>query len=251
MILPLLLLAADPGRVPTLAEVRHDECREAVLSDAAAGEAKARAWVKEAPGEWGAAHCLGFALAQGFHWPAAADAFDRAVALADQRAPDRAATIRVEAGEAALAAGDPVRALARFDAAAASGRIAGKELGQLQIDRGRALVAAKRPDEAVGAFDLAHQLAPEEPAGWLLSATLARRRHDLVRADADIAVAARLAPRDPAVALEIGNIAAERGNLAQARAQWQQAIAIDADSLPGRAARRQLDALAKVQAQVR
>ena len=54
--------------------------------------------------------------------------------------------------------------------------------GAVQINRSRALVALGRLSEASGALQEAHRLAPDDPEGWLLSATLARRGKDLERA---------------------------------------------------------------------
>jgi tetratricopeptide (TPR) repeat protein len=90
----------------------------------------------------------------------------------------------------------------------------------------------------------ARQLAPENGAAWLLSATLARRLNKLPDALVFIQTAAALLPIDPAVALEAGNIAIAAGDDNTARTQWEQAIKIAPNSRQAVTARAQLATLA-------
>ena len=115
--------------------------------------------------------------------------------------------------------------------------LTGQKRGEVHLDRARALVAAGRIDEARDEFGKVHELVPEDPLGWLLSATLARRTDNLGRALADITVAAKLAPRDADIALEAGNIAVSSGDYAGARRNWEQAVAINKDSRAANTAR--------------
>jgi Flp pilus assembly protein TadD len=98
-------------------------------------------------------------------------------------------------------------------------------------------------DRAKKEFVLVHELVPQDPLGWLLSATLARRMGDLVQAKTDIAAAAKLAISDPAVALEAGNIAYEAGDLVNAKSNWERAIKFGPDSPAAKAATRYLEQL--------
>jgi Flp pilus assembly protein TadD len=77
---------------------------------------------------------------------------------------------------------------------------------------------------------------------------LARREKNYTQAQADIDTAAKLAPKDPAIALEAGNIAIMLGRDDTARAQWQLAITLDPQSQSATSAKAylaQLDAVAK------
>ena len=77
-----------------------------------------------------------------------------------------------------------------------------------------------KTDDAAKALANARTLHPENGTAWLLSATLARRMEKLPDAISYIQTAASLLPRDPAVALEAGNIAIAAGDEAAARKQW-------------------------------
>ncbi|WP_017672004.1 tetratricopeptide repeat protein [Blastomonas sp. AAP53] len=231
------------GFTPPLAdEARFDSCMDMATDDPASGIMAANEWLI-AGGGYFARHCLGFAYARDGRWSAAADSFVSAARDAELAHDKRATNLWTQAGNAALASGDPDRALTYFDAAMAQGEADGLLLGELHLDRARALVVAGRTDEAEAALDEAHRLAPEDPLAWLLSATLARRLGKLDRAQADIDIAAKLAPRDPEVALEAGNIAASAGQYDTARRNWTQAIDIRPDGPVARTARGHLSQL--------
>ena len=83
---------------------------------------------------------------------------------------------------------------------------------------------------------------------WLLSATLARRQNDMVRARNDIAKALKRAGDDAAVQLEAGNIAVLSGDEAGARAAWTRVTEIapsGAQASAAKAALAQFDAAAQ------
>ena len=130
-------------------------------------------------------------------------------------------------GNAALAGGQPIRAIDWFDRAlAVPGFADNAARGALQADRARALFAMGRLDEVASALDEAHRLAPDYAEGWLLSATLARHNKDLARAQRDIEMAAKLNPADPAIGLEAGAIAVMDGRNEAARKSWSSVIAL-------------------------
>lgn len=229
MFLPLLLMlqtTAPSGVVmPTMDEVRLDECLALAASDPQSGIVDANDWLRK-NGGWRARQCLGFAYHKQGNHKAATDAFASAVTDAQSSGADSIAVgkLRLQAGNAALVAGDIVPAITHFNTAIGSGAFSGEALGEIYIDRARANGVVG--DMAAAKADLAkaHELVPQDPLGWLLSATLARREGDLTRARADIAIAAKLAAKDPAIALEAGNIAAEAQDFAGARTNWQAVV---------------------------
>ncbi|WP_157083223.1 hypothetical protein [Novosphingobium lentum] len=208
---------------------RLAECMALAGRDPAAGEAYARAWLADSkPGlaQVGPNQCLGQIRAAGGDWAGAEQAFAAAIAAIPASQASSAQPLLGMAGNAALFGGHADRAIGLLDRALAlKGPFDNLQLGALQADRARALVALGRLGDAGDALDEAHRLAPEDGEGWLLSATLARRNNDLERAQRDIEVAARLAPRDPAVGLEAGVIAALAGHDEPARKSWQSVIA--------------------------
>ncbi len=170
--------------------------------------------------------CLGSAHARLEHWGEAEQAFlaGRDAAAASDRA--MRAKLGAMAGNAALAQGAFEQALTALDLARSEAQEAGdlRLTGEIAIDRARALVALKREDEAASALIEARTSAADNPLAWLLSATLSRRQGKLVPAQAQIATAAELSPRDPEIGLEAGVIAMLAGNETAARKSWQSAI---------------------------
>jgi len=170
----------------------------------------------------------------------------QAAPAAPENWPQSAATYEragnhAAAGNAWLAAGDFARARAAFDTALASATLPDAARGQLHLDRGRALVLATDLVAARRDFDKALELLPREGFAFFASAALARRQEDLRRAQEDIAQAVALAPGDPDILIEAGNIAAISGEIDAAKALWLRA----AEAAPGSdAARRALAAVA-------
>lgn len=229
MFLPFLLLlqttAPSGVMMPTMEEVRLDECLALAASDPQSGIVDANEWSRK-NGGWRARQCLGFAYHKQGNHKAATDAFAKAVTEAQSAGSDtkEVGKLRLQAGNAALVAGDIVPAITHFNTAIGSGAFTGEALGEIYIDRARANGVVG--DMAAAKADLAkaHELVPQDPLGWLLSATLARREGDVTRARADIAIAAKLAAKDPAIALEAGNIAVAAQDYAGARTNWQAAV---------------------------
>ncbi|HQS70108.1 MULTISPECIES: hypothetical protein [unclassified Novosphingobium] len=188
--------------------------------------------------------CLGMVRSSMGDFEGALEAFAQAVAGVPKLQEVAAVPLMAMAGNAALAGGKAEAALGWFDRALAvkdySDPLA---LGAIQIDRSRALVALARNAEADAALVEAHRLAPEDGEGWLLSATLARRMDDLPRAQRDIEMAAKYAPRDPLVGIEAGVIAVLSGRDDAARKSWESVVAMDQNGEAGKVAKSYLEQL--------
>lgn len=228
IILPALLMLASPGNgsLPTIDEIQFEECTRLAFNDPKSALVQAGEWSKRKD-DYRARACQGFALANDFRFADALPVLTRAAQAAEDAHDQRAAKFWAAAGNAAIGAGQAEDALPALDRAITGPMpLGGNERAECQIDRARALVALGRDAEAVKALEDARSTGPENGSAWLYSATLARRMGALEQALGFIQTAATLAPTDPAVALEAGNIAFAGGDDAAARKQWQQAIAI-------------------------
>lgn len=234
--------AQAPAEPAGAEEQRFDECIAAIGTDPAGAVDLADRW-RLAGGGIPARQCQGLAYAAAGRYAAAATALEAAARASETARDGRAARLWTQAGNARLAAGDASGAVPALDAALAAGSTEGELLGEIHLDRARALVAAGRQAEARADLDAATRLAPRDPLGWLLSATLARRLDDLDRAAADIAEATARSPDDASVAVEAGLIAAARGDDAAARTAWQGATRLQPAS---RAAAQARDLLAQL-----
>ena len=236
LMLPLLaLLQSAAAPLPDIAAMSHDRCLALAERDPVAAAAAAERW-RIAGGGFAARQCAALADASQGRWPDAAARFEEAAHGAELAHAAAAAGLWAQAGNAWLAADEPVKARGALDAALTAGTLTGQQLGEVQLDHGRALVAAGDLDDARGDLDLAVANAPSDPLAWLLSATLARRQNDLRRARTDIAEALKRSPDDASVQLERGNIAALGGDEAGARAGWGEAARLAPDREQGRAA---------------
>ncbi|QJB68899.1 tetratricopeptide repeat protein [Parasphingorhabdus halotolerans] len=224
---------ADP------AEIRFNACVNEAIDDPENGVFAANRWQIEGGG-YLARHCLGFAYAEQQDWPKATKAFATAAQEAESAGDERAANLWAQAGNAALANGDYADAQNHLARALRQEKLGGLLKGEVHLDLARVYVANNQYEEAKREFAQVHTLVPQDPLGWLLSATLARRMADLTLAKADIIAAEKLAPGDPAVALEAGNIAYAAGDTANAQKFWKQAVAQDSESEPARAAKKYL-----------
>jgi tetratricopeptide (TPR) repeat protein len=240
----ILAAAAASAPAPTAIEQRFDACITQIEKDPAKAIDIAESW-RIAGGGAPARQCLGLAYAAQSRWAPAMIAFEQAAQAAERERDGRAGNLWVQAGNAALAANNVPKARAAFDAAIASGQVKGQELGEVHLDRARTLVASGDARAARADLDQALKLAPADPLGWLLSATLARRMGDLARAQADIAEAAKRSPDDASVALEAGNIAAMSGSEDAARTAWNAAVKLAPNSPAGKSAASALAGLAK------
>ncbi|WP_231639012.1 hypothetical protein [Sphingomonas profundi] len=218
---------------PTIA--RFDRCAALAKADPAKAAAEADAW-RLGGGGLPARMCLGLAYAAQERFGPAAVAFEQAAREAEIQRDGRAATLWVQAGNAALADGDAGKARGFLDRALALPVLSSAQRGEAFLDHARAQVAVGYLDAARTDIDQALALVPRDPMAWLLSATLARRQSEGPRAAKDIAEAARLAPDEAAIAYEEGNVASLLGKPEEARAAWARAAGRDADSPAGRAA---------------
>ena len=240
----IMLQAATPASaqpLPTLNEVQFTECLDLARKDAPSAVTEASLWTQQ-NGGYLALACHGFALATDFKFDLAAPILTEAAKGAEEKRDARATRFWAQAGNAALANDQPADGLSALDRALAVAAAA-TEKADIEVDRARALVALHRSDEAVTALASARTLEPENGTAWLLSATLARRVGKLPDALAYVQTAAALLPREPAVALEAGNIAIAAGDEAAARKQWEQVIAIAPSSRQANTAQAQLAAL--------
>ena len=209
---------------------RLASCLQAAGTDPDATVDTASKWLHETtgPAQVEPQLCLGIAYSGLGAWTEAESAFLSGRASAAPEDHLHRARLGAMAGNAALADGEPVRALTTLDSAATEARAAQNPLliGEIEIDRSRALVALHREADALSELAGARAAAPDNPLGWLLSATLSRRMGKLAEAQTQIETAARLAPTDPEIGLEAGVIAVLAGHDEAARKDWQSVLAI-------------------------
>lgn len=239
----LLGLAATPALAQRSPEERrrYDACIAQTKTDPAKAIETANAW-RAAGGALPARHCLAMAYLAQERFAPAAVALEQAARAAEAARDPSAADLWGQAGNAALLAGDTVKAYAYLSSGLAGAGGSPARRGELLIDRARANVELGRPGDARSDLDQAIKLAPQEPLARLLSASLARRQGELARAATDIAEAVKLAPTDPDVLLEQGNIAGAQGDADAARAAWEAAVKASPNSPAGQAAKKALAA---------
>ena len=225
-----------------LAQAAAPSCTDQIAADPVKAAESAQTWAARGGGAL-ARQCAGLAYAAQEKWTEAATAFEQAARDAGPDEQAAAANLWVQAGNARLAGADPRGAIAAFDRALVTGLLSGPAKGEIRLDRARANVAASDVTAARADLDEALRLVPEDPLGWLLSASLARRTGHLDRAQADIAEAAKRSPDDANVALEAGRIALAAGSPAAARLAFEAAIRNQPDSDAGQAAKAELDRL--------
>ena len=227
--------AAGIDRAPASPAI--EVCLTTARSDPAKARALAEEWVARTTGTQRATgrHCLGVAAGNAGDWGAASAAFLAAREEASE--PRFRARMGALAGSALLAQAKHAEALAVLDAARPEAAGDATLGGEIAVERAVALVALERPIEAGAALVEARGLRPEAAEAWLLSATLARRQSDLATAQQQIERAAALDPRDPAIGLEAGVIAALAGQDAAAKLSFESVIAAAPESEQAKAAR--------------
>lgn len=221
----LALVAEDPARAHTLAQVKRNEAfgTEQVLAN----------------------HCLGLAATELALWEDAITAFSAAREATPPEELSARARFAAMAGNAALASGDPARAFSLLTQAKQDAQIAASAtLEAIAVtDLARAMVALGQGEDALAELERATVLTPQNPESWLLKATLLRRLERLDEAQASIERAGELAPFDPQVGLEAGVIAVLAGREDAARASWQSVIDLQADGPAASTAQAYLDQL--------
>ena len=231
---------------------RYERCKAEALGNPAKAIETANAW-RIAGGGLPARHCLALAYLTQERFAPAAVVLEQAARAAEAERDRAAPDLWGQAGNAALLAGDTAKAHAYLSSALAGAGPDPTRRGQLLIDRARASVELGRPGDARSDLDQATRLLPRDPAAWLLSATLARRQGELLRASTEIAeAAAKLTPNDHDnelkldIQLEQGNIAGAQGDAAAARLHWQAVVGAAPDSPAGQQAAKALAANAAV-----
>jgi tetratricopeptide (TPR) repeat protein len=228
--------SGTPDRAPAAAAI--DVCLDTAKTDPEKARALAEEWVSRTTGLQRAVghHCLGVAAGNAGDWSAAAQAF--LAARDDASDSGFRARMSALAASALLADGQAAEALAALDGVdtAADSTLT----GAIALDRASALVALGRNDEAATALAAARTATPDDAQAWLLSATLARRTGDLATAQTQVERAAALDPRDPAIGLEAGVIAALGGRDDAARKSFESVIAAAPDSAQAAAAKQYL-----------
>ncbi|MGN3974546.1 tetratricopeptide repeat protein [Tsuneonella sp. SYSU-LHT278] len=202
-----------------------DLCLDTARSDPGKARAFAEEWVARTDGLQRATgrHCLGVAAGNQGDWAAAAAAFLAARDEADDTG--FRARMGALAGSAMLADARFADALSALDTAREAAAGDAVLVGAVALDRGAALVALGREGEAATALSEARAMVPGDAQAWLLSATLARRQGDLMAAQQHIERAALIEPRDPAIGLEAGVIAALGGRDDAARQSFASVVA--------------------------
>lgn len=226
-----------PGASPAASpqEARYRQCTDQVRSHAEAALEAANAWRAEGGG-LPARQCLGLALVALERWQQAAAAFEQAAHDAEAGNDPRRTDFWVQAANAWLAGGEAQKAIADFDAALLSPNLTDQLRGEVYLDRARAQASLGNLPAARAEIDHAMQLVPTDPLAWYLSAALARREANLVRAGTDIARARQLAPDNPDIALFAGTIAGLSGHMDEAERIYRQIVHDAPESEAGRAA---------------
>ena len=236
ILLALAAPAAAPARIaPGSPEARFISCANDVKTNPKTALDSAQAWIEKGGGT-SARQCFALALAGLERWSDAGAAFDEAAAEAERTRDSRQGELRAAAGNAWLAAGEPAKARAAFDAAITAGLPSPAAEGEARLDRARAEVAVEDLAAARADIDKAIELLPQEGTGWYLSAALAVKERNLTRAHLDIARAVTLSPNDAGFLLEAGNIAGLSGEVDAAKRLFDRAAHADPDSDAGKAA---------------
>jgi len=236
----LAALQTSPTAAPLAPQGANDRLRACIALVRTAPQqaaTEAQAWLTEqgAPRVM-ARRCLGLAFAAQEQWAAAATVYEQAAQDAEAAGDPGRAGFRAQAGNAWLAAGEAQRALQALDGALTTPGLDQAQRGQALLDRARAQVALGHADRARADLDSALQLVPSEGFAWYLSAALARRSNDLVRAASDIARARQLSPDDPDILLLAGTILGQAGNMNEAYTLYRRVVELAPDSEAGRQA---------------
>ena len=248
MLLPLLLLLQSGTNI-SMNEAGLRDCVNLARADAASAIVSADELARSGGG-YLADICAANAYVTGGDYEKAADKFAQAAALAEAAKDSRAANLWAQAGNAAIASGQASDAIGYLDKALEENGQMQQKRAEILIDRARAQVIGGNNDAADNDLSEVRRIAPENASAWLLSAALARRSGDLDSAQNHIRTAAGLSPRDAAVALEAGNIAAAAKAYAIAREQWQQAIKIAPESGSAQTARKLIAQLDLIEADI-
>ncbi|MEZ5680840.1 MAG: tetratricopeptide repeat protein [Erythrobacter sp.] len=221
--------------IPEERQQQFADCLTQARDDPEAALDTANAWRVGAQNDLDlvrSAHCLGLAFVTLERFDEARQIFEVASAEAPEELGKYRARLLAMAGNAALrdgkaAVAEPLfataleRALSEGDAELAS---------DLSADRAGALAMAERFDDAVEAMRISREQNPQSMRAWLMSAMLLRRLERYGEAQQMIEQAATINPRDPAVGLEAGIIAALSGREEDARRSFESVLIVAPDS---------------------
>lgn len=238
--IPILFLAAALTDISGDA-ARVAACQKLIASDPKAAVDQATAWA-ERDRSVPARQCLGLAFVGVERWAPAEAALAQAATQAEADHDGRSLSLWSQAANAALAGDQPAKAREDLDHVLSAPSAPPTLGGEAWIDRARADVALDDLAQARTDMDKGLALVPQDPFAWYLSASLARRQNDLVRAQKDIAIALKSASDDPAVQLEAGNIFAAAGQPDAAHAAWTRTAQMAPDTPEGQAAKAALAA---------
>ena len=212
----LLAGAAAAQRQPSEDLVAvHDRCVSFVHQHPKEGLERAKLW-REQGGGFYADHCIAMALFELRDYADAAQRFENlATAMLGMPAAQRAQSLD-QAGQAWLAAQQPERAKAAFDAAI---QLNGDD-AELLIDRAQAWAQMKQYWDALDDLNRAIDLAPDRAEAYIYRGAAYRNLDSLDLALQDIEHGLKLQPRSPMGLLERGNIRHMKGDVAGARQDW-------------------------------
>ena len=179
--------------------------------------------------------------AKGDH-AAAAQGFEEAAKASSDSDP-RTPRMYAAAGNLWIAAEQAGKAAFDLDKALALPGLEAEQRGEALLDRARAAEAQGDLPTARGKLNEAAQTISGDPFYWYFSAALALREHDLPTAQKAIGKALSLAPSDPTILFEAGQVADTAGDDDKARSYWMRAAGNDPNGASGRAAAKAVEML--------
>lgn len=232
-------LAETPLTVEQREAQRYRYCLDLASTKPAEALTFANDW-RAQKGGVPARHCVALAYLTQKDYAAAISAFEAAANAAEVAKSPQIAALWGQAGNTALIANQPARAMVYFNSALVAAGDAGPERADLHIDRARAAVELGKLDDARADVAKAVEIDPESPDGWLLTATIERSAGNLPAAETAVLNAAKFAPGDIDVALEAGNVAFAQGKIKLARSAWEAIVKVAPTDAAGMAAAKAL-----------
>jgi tetratricopeptide (TPR) repeat protein len=172
----------------------------------------------------------------------AARAFEEAAEASSDRDP-KTARIYAAAGNLWIAANQPGKAALDLDKALALPGLEAEQRGEALLDRARAAEAQSDLKTARARANEAAATISDDPYYWYFSASLAMREGDRTTAASAISKGLTLAPSDPVMLFEAGNVAQFNGNDDEARNYWRRAVENDPRGDIGKRAAKALEML--------
>ena len=230
------------GSAMSLDQARLVQCRQAIEEDPAEAVLTAGDWIGTAATSPFAHQCLGLAYMAQQEFASAASAFGEAARLSSSDNRTFSAGLSVNAGSAALAAGDGPGARRHLDSAINAGVLSGPALGNAYVERARSAVLTN---------DLATARSDLEAAKPLVE--IASTLCQLARAATRLPAPTAIFPASSAIAGSRGDKVAACWISACASASWfcrrwsvaERSHTIASDATSGLAASRSLRAVAR------